>query len=111
MAERFRDPLHPAHPWREVVLWRPTWCNCLIWVWWMRRQYGGYSMRRRAALWWRWRAGGQDRCAFFPHALWSPDGEACFEYTTDKPDWVIWWKLPFFMLYRGRVQRVTRQWP
>lgn len=106
----FRDPSRPGAPLRAVVLWRPAWSNCLIWAAHQRRIYGGYTLKRRAALAWRWTRNGRDQLAFFPHALWSPDGETCFEYTTGKPAWVWWWQLPFFILYRGRVERVTRQW-
>ena len=109
-AEQFADPVDPAHPLRGIELWRPTWCNCLIWAGWQQRHYGGYTMYRRAALAWRWTRNGPSRRAFFNHAMWSPDGAACFEYTTTKPSWVWWWQLPFFLLYRGRVERVTRQW-
>lgn len=107
----FVDPIHPAHPLRAVTLWRPTWCNCLIWAWWMRRQYGGYTLKRRAFARWRWWRGGKDRAAFFSHAMWSPDGETCFEFTRDKPDWHPWWVVIGLLLYRGEVRRVTRQWP
>lgn len=108
---RYADPLHPAHPLREITLWRPTWCNCLIWARHQQRAHGGYLMQRRSVVRWRWRRAGRDRLAFWPHALWSPDGETCFEYTTDKPAWLPWYRLPAMLLFRGRVQRVTRQWP
>lgn len=107
----FVDPVHPAHPLRPVRLWLPTWCNCLLWARHQQRAFGGYVMARRSVVWWRWRRHGKDRRAFWPHALWSPDGETCFEYTTDKPDFLPWYRLPTMLLFRGRVQKVTRQWP
>lgn len=109
-AEQFADPVDPAHPLRGIELWRPTWCNCIWWARHQQKRYGGYLMMRRAGVLWRWSSNGRDRAAFFPHAMWSPDGATCYEYTQDKPAWQWWWKLPFYLLYRGRVQRITRQW-
>ncbi len=108
---RFVDPVDPAHRLRAITLWRPTWCNCVLWARRQQRAHGGYVMVRRSVVWWRWRRQGKDRPAFWPHALWSPDGEVCFEYTTNKPDYLLWWRLPLMLLFRGQVQRVTRQWP
>lgn len=107
----YPDPAHPTHAPRAITLWRPTWCNCQIWAWRQQRRHGGYVMRRRSVVFWRWRRAGRDRLAFWQHALWSPDGATCFEYTQDKPAFLPWWKLPSMLLFRGRVERVTRQWP
>ena len=107
---KFTDPVNPAHPLRYVELWRPAWCNCILWAQHMQKRYGGYITQRRSVVFWRWWRGGQDHPAFWPHAMWSPDGAACFEYTQDKPDYLPWWKLPTMLLFRGRVEEITRQW-
>lgn len=107
---KFRDPLHPAHPLRQITLWRPAWCNCLLWARHQYRQHGGYVMARRSRVFWRWRKDGHDHPAFWLHALWSPDGETCYEYTTQKPNYLPWYRLPTMLWFRGHVARVTRQW-
>ncbi|HRH80602.1 MAG TPA: hypothetical protein PLW81_06115 [Thiobacillaceae bacterium] len=108
---QYRDPGSIAHPWRPINLWRPAWCNCLIWAASQQRRHGGYVLKRRLMVPWRWHPWGKTRPAFWPHALWSPDGETCYEYTTGKPSALYAWQLPAMLLFRGRVELVTRQWP
>ncbi len=106
----YRDHQRPGYPFRLVRLWQPAWCNCLIWANHHYRLYGGYVLKRPSVVSWRWHRNGKDHPAFWPHAMWSPDGETCFEFTTTKPAYLPWYRLFTMLLFRGHVARVTRQW-
>lgn len=93
-----------------VSLWQPRWCNCRIWAWYMEKRYGGYICQRQSVVFWKWHANGRAHEAFWRHAVWTLDHKLFWEYTpvTEKPTYLLVWKLPLIVLFRGRAKIVSR---
>lgn len=72
--------------------------NCIIWAFLMSLRFpGSYVLLRKSRYGW------------FPHAMWSEDGDIWFEYIpkNEKKYNRKWWQIP--LIFRGNVKLVTRQ--